>query len=155
METIQLDGRSFLPVNESISAAQDDFIMLQLRRAGVNETLDLLPENATFEQRSKAGAEMYNRILESGRKYKLLGGLLTEEGKPWTEEEALRNAAIFSGLHTIDERVLMHRVVIRQVSGFLRFGEASSPTSPNSSNQNGEGHATENAEAAISAISAE
>jgi len=135
METIKIDGREFHGITESMSARQDDFILTQLRQSGAMEVLAALPKNASTAERDAASDAMFNKILESGRKYRLLAGLLTEQGKKWSHAQAEANAEHFAELSGTEDKLTMNRELMRLVVLFFRFGAESSTTSPNSSSQ--------------------
>jgi hypothetical protein len=149
METIKLDGRNFHGITEALAAIQDDFILTQLRRSGALEMLGEL-ETLSDEQKLERRGEVFTRIVESGRKYKLLAGLLTEEGKTWNQGEAETNAKRFAAIIDTEEKLTMNREVVRHVALFFLFVGESSKTSPKSSNQNTEDLVTASAEAATS-----
>jgi hypothetical protein len=153
--TITIGGRQFHGIIEAMTGRQDDFILTQLRRSGAMDVLAALPKDATDEQRNAASDEMFNRIVESGRKYKLLAGLLTEEGKKWTQASAEANAEQFAELTGTEDKVTMSGAVMRHVVLFFQFGAASSTTSPNSSSQNVAAPLTESAAVETSATSAQ
>jgi hypothetical protein len=153
METIKLDGREFRGITQSLSARQDDFILVELRQSGAMEILAALPKDATPAQRDAASDAMFNKILDSGRKYRLLAGLLTEEGKTWTHGAADRNAERFGDITDTDEKVTMSRELMRLVVLFFRFGAESSTTSPNSSSQSDAAPSTGSAAVETSATS--
>ena len=155
METIKIDGREFHGITEAMTASQDDFILAQLRRSGAMDVLAGLPKDATADQRNAASDEMFNRIVESGRKYKLLAGLLTEEGKKWTQASAEANAEQFAELTGTEDKVTMSGAVMRHVVLFFQFGAASSTTSATSSSQSDAAPPSENVAAETSAISAQ
>jgi hypothetical protein len=151
METIKLDGREFRGITQSLSARQDDFILVELRQSGAMEILAAMPKDATPERRDAASDAMFNKILDSGRKYRLLAGLLTEESKTWTHGEADRNAERFGDITDTDEKVTMSRELMRLVVLFFRFGAESSTTSPNSSSPSAAAPNTGSAEVETSA----
>jgi hypothetical protein len=155
MELITIDGRQFRGIGEAMSARQDDFILSQLRRSGAMDVLAALPKEATAEEKDKASDEMFNRIVESGRKFKLLAGLLTEDGKTWTQESAEANAARFAEITATADKVTMSKEVMRLVVHFFRFGAGSSTTSPNSFSQSDAAPDTKNAAVETSAISSQ
>jgi len=97
-----LDGRKFHGVTDAMASVQDDYIMTQLRRSGATDVLMGI-EASTDEERAARSREMFDRIVESGRKYRLLAGLLIEEGKTWNQEEAEKNAARFAAITDTEE----------------------------------------------------
>jgi hypothetical protein len=130
-ESFTLDGREFRAVEQSLTAAQDDYILGQLRLSGALEVLS----GADGKERTKEAQaqELLTRVLVSGRAQHILAGCLTEEGKRWTRAEADRNASIFAEITDPDEKKAMRDAIVRLVIGFFSFGSRSSETSPSSS----------------------
>ena len=113
-----LDGRKFHGVTEAMTSVQDDYIMTQLRRSGATDVL-LGMDGLQEEERRARSREMFDRIVESGRKYKLLAGLLIEEGKTWNQAEAEKNAERFAGITAMEEKLTMNREIMRHVQFFF------------------------------------
>jgi hypothetical protein len=152
-ETITLDGRTFQGITQALTAAQDDYVLVILRRSGALDLISKVPKNATDQERAKHADELVTAVLESGRNHHLLAGLLTEPGKKWTREDAERNAARFADITDATEKIAMHKYLVHFIVGFFPSGEPSSMTSPNSSNLSATAPATTSAEAATSAVS--
>jgi hypothetical protein len=152
-ETITLDGRRFQGITQALTAAQDDWILVILRRSGTLDLLSKVPKNATDQERGERADELVTTVLESGRNHHLLAGLLTEPGKKWTREEAERNAARFADITDAAEKLAMHKFLVQFIVGFFQSGEPSSMTSPNSSNPSATAPDTTSVEAATSAVS--
>jgi hypothetical protein len=152
-ETIKLDGREFRPIDQALAAAQDDYILVILRRSGALELLTKIPKDASLADRALRAGELVTIVLESGLNHRLLAGMLTEVGKKWTREEAERNAARFAEITDGEEKLTMHRRLVGFIVSFFPSGEPSSMTSPNSSSQSETAPATTSAEAATSAAS--
>ena len=152
METIELAGRQFLPTTHALSAAQSDFIHAHLVNSGALEILT----DADGKKRDdlKRGALMLNAIKETGRKQLILAGCLTEVGKKWNREQALRNAEIFDEITDETEQARMNVLIIRLVIAFFGLGKTSRANSPRSSHPSEKVLPTENAEPSISANSA-
>lgn len=147
MGDLKLDGRTFEGITEGMTARQDDYILTQLRRSGAMDVLAALPKDATDEQRKDGSREMFARIVETGRKFKLLAGLLTETGKTWTEAEAERNAARFGDITDTADKMTMNGEIMTLTMNFFLFGAGFSRTSPNYSTAENAAPATESEEA--------
>jgi hypothetical protein len=152
-ETIILDGRTFQGITQALTAAQDDYVLVILRRSGALSLLSKVPNNATDQDRAERADELVTAVLESGRNHHLLAGLLTEPGKKWTRDEAERNAARFADITDAAEKIAMHKYLVQFIVGFFPSGEPSSMTSPNSSHPSETAPVTTSAEAATSAAS--
>lgn len=130
MDTITIDGRQFHGVTQELSAAQDHYLVGQLRLAGALEAL------TQKEKPEEATEMMLTQILVSGRAPFVLAGCLTEEGKPWTFAEAGANAAAFASVTNAAEKKAMMDSLVSFVLGFFQFAIASVATSRKSSSPN-------------------
>lgn len=146
---IRIDGRSFRLISDSMTAAQDDYLMGQLRLAGAIDVVALMGSQPS----EKKAEELLTRILLSGRAPAILAGCLTEVGRKWTRKEADRNAEIFAEIIDPAEKHRMRTSIVGFVLGFFESGEGSSTTSPKSSSPNVEELDTESAAPEISGTS--
>jgi hypothetical protein len=128
---ITLDGRSFQGIGQDLTAIQDDYITAQLRLADAFPII--LRLNNKKEDPEACSQELLTNILERGLKYRILAGVLTEAGKPWTQEAAERNAESFSRIVSAAEKELMNAEVVALVLNFFLFATQSLRTSQNSS----------------------
>ncbi|MGA3295280.1 MAG: hypothetical protein ABSE45_15030 [Candidatus Acidiferrales bacterium] len=136
-----LDGREFRGISESLTAAQDDYLLAHLRRSGAIEVL------AAAEGPDETRAErLLTEIMLSGETFHILAGCLTETGKKWSRAEAERNAAAFAAITAADEKLRMRAAIVRFVIGFFASGAGSSETSPKSSSPNEGDRPTESAD---------
>jgi len=145
---IRLGGRQFAGISQDISAAQDEYLMGHMRRAGCVEALmdPALPEE-------KRAEEVLTRILLSGETFHILAGYLTEPSKKWTRAEAERNATAFAALTDRESKMAMNGIVVGFVLGFFGSGAKSQPTSQKSSGPTSAESPIESAERATSEIS--
>jgi hypothetical protein len=163
-EVIQLDGRDFLSVDQGLTMAQSDFVLVLLDEIGVEHpgadgkietAADLIAKRARGDKSTDLAQRLLHKILKSGRTSELLAGLLTEQGKKWTRREAIRNGEIFAEITDKNAQVTMRSVIVSFVIGFFQSGEALSTTSPKSSGPKEKDPVTTSAEAATSANSPE
>lgn len=126
---ITIGGRQFHGVTQELSAAQDDYIVGQLRRAGALELL-LAAEHDPKETTAEA---LLTQIIVSGSAPQILAGCLTEADKQWTFEEATRNAGIFAATSNADDKKAMRAAIVGFVVGFFRFATAFAAISRKSS----------------------
>jgi len=155
-ESLQLDGREFQGTSQSLTAAQDDYILAHLRLAGVLEVFaDVDGPNGKTKGRSdeKRAEDLLTRILLSGRAPFILAGCLTESGRKWSRAEADSNAARFAEITDGDEKTAMRASIVKFIIGFFGFGEKSPATSRKSSSRKETDRPGESAEAATSAAS--
>lgn len=132
-ESLKLDGRDFAVTSQSLTAAQDDYILGHLRLAGVLEVFaEADGVNRSAEERAR---DLLTRILLSGRAPFILSGCLTETGKKWSHTEADANAARFADITDDDEKTLMRASIVKYIIGFFGFGEKSPATSRKSSSR--------------------
>lgn len=132
LKPIKIDGREFLPLNQSVSMAQDEYITVSLRDGGIHSYMMAMSAKAIVIDEVIAEDILY-RILRSGYSHYILAATLTEVGKEWTREEADRNALIFARLTDKEDKITMRGVIVSLVVAFFRSGGASSTTSPKSS----------------------
>jgi hypothetical protein len=123
-DVITIDGRQFHGVTQELSAAQDDFLIGQLRRAGALE-LVLNADPAKAEQTAEA---LLTQIMISGKSPDVLAGVLTEVGTKWTFEEAQKNARAFAEVTDIDSKREMRTATVSFVVGFFQFATAYAKT---------------------------
>jgi hypothetical protein len=128
-QLIRIGGREFHGVTQELSAAQDDYLVGQLRKAGALElVLSADPKNADHTAEA-----LLTQIMISGRGPQVLAGVLTEVGKKWTFEDAARNAELFSQITDIDSKREMRTAIVGFVVGFFQFATAYAKTFQKSS----------------------
>ena len=155
-EVIRLDGRDFVSVDQGLTMAQNDFVLVLLEEIGSESpesketAADIVAKIARKDKSPDLGQRLLRTILKSGRASEVLAGLLTEKGKRWTRREALRNAEIFAEIRDNVAQVAMRGALVAFVIGFFQSGPASSTTSPKSSSPNEKVPGTTNGEVAIS-----
>jgi hypothetical protein len=151
LEEVTLDGRKFHAISQSLAANQDDYILAHLRLAGAIEVLNGIDGvKRTEEERAE---DLLTQILVSGKTHKLLAGMLTEDGKVWSREEADRNAARFAAIRDVDEKIVMRNSIVEFVIGFFRYGAPSSESSRKSSSRSAKVPRTKNAAPSTSGTS--
>jgi hypothetical protein len=116
---ITIAGRKFHGVTQELSAAQDDYIIGQLRLAGALEIVLSAKKNP--ESTTEA---LLTQIMVSGRAPYVLAGCLTETGKQWTYDEATRNAGIFAAITNHDDKQQMRTAIVGFVVGFFQYATA-------------------------------
>jgi hypothetical protein len=150
-DTLNLDGRKFHSISQSLTANQDDYILGHLRLAGAIEVLeDLDGTKRSDEQRAQ---DLLTKILLSGRTHNILAGCLTEEGKTWSRKDADANAEKFGAITDEDEKVEMRRAIVGVVLGFFSSGGPSLEISPRSSSRSEKVPHTKSAAASTSETS--
>lgn len=158
-KTIHLDDREFIGLTQQMSAAQEDYVAIILSDAGAMPTIAEIsrakPDVADDAKRTKLADDLRLKIVRKGMTFKLLAGLLTEQGKKWRQEDAVRNAERFGDITNPEEKALMRDQLITLVFAFFPSGEASSTTSPKSSNPSETAPGISSEEVAISASSAQ
>jgi hypothetical protein len=123
-QLITIAGRQFHGVSQELSAAQDDYLIGQLRKAGALElVLSADPQKA--EQTAEA---LLTQIMISGKSPEVLAGVLTEVGKKWTFEDAQKNAQVFAEVTDIDSKREMRTATVGFVVGFFQFATAYATT---------------------------
>jgi hypothetical protein len=128
-DTIVIAGLTFHGVTQGLPAAQDHYLIGQLRLAGC---LDFLV-NAKGLSPEDAAEGLLTRLLVSGRASQVLAGCLTEEGKKWSVASAESNAAMFDEVKDAGSKSAMRDALLGFVLGFFRYATASVATSRKSS----------------------
>lgn len=129
-KVVTIGGRKFHGVTQELSAGQDDYLFGHLREAGA---LELLDAGRAGNQPELTTEDLLTRIMISGRSPHVLAGCLTEIGKPWTFEDAARNAAIFAAITNPADKAIMRAEIVGFVIGFFQFATAYAETSRKSS----------------------
>ena len=148
--TLRICGIEFEPsAGQSITARQDNYLMGQLRLAGVLDVVQSM-KDADVDEKS---SELLTRILVSGRAPEVLAGLLVERGKTWNIRRAEKLAELFGDATNPEDKEIMRKSIVSFVIGFFRFGDRSSTSSPKSSVPNDAELPIEREEASISETS--
>jgi hypothetical protein len=145
---LEIGGRKFRAVTQNLTANQDDFIYVQLRRSGAMDLLRRLGKYSTVGldwTEDQRGEEMLSLILESQLKPLVLAGCLTEEGTLWRRESALKNAEFFGAVTDPDDKQILTKCIVSVVVGFFLSGALSSGTSRKSSSPNARARHTKSA----------
>jgi hypothetical protein len=124
-QLITINGRKFHGVTQELSAAQDDYLIGQLRLAGAIEILLAAEKDAA----QTTAESLLTQIMVSGRSPYVLAGCLTEAGKPWTFEDAARNAEIFAAVTNPEDKRAMSAAIVGFVVGFFQYATAFAATS--------------------------
>jgi len=101
IHTVTIDRRLFSGVVQELSAAQEDYLIANLRLAGV------LPAAPGDPPQNLDAEAVLTQLLISGRAAQVLAGCLTEVGKTWSIEEAERNARLFAGTKSAADKAAM------------------------------------------------
>ena len=132
-EILRLDGREFRGPSDSLTAAQDDYLLAHLRRSGAIETLT--DADGIERPQAKRAELLLTQIMLSGETFHVLAGALTEVGKKWSREEAERNAARFAEITDSEEKLRIRAGIVNFVIGFFAPGAKSSTISQKSSSR--------------------
>lgn len=127
-KVITIGGRHFHGVSQELSAAQDDYLLGQLRLAGALELVLAATKNP-----AQTAEALLTQIMVSGRGPQVLAGVLTEVGKKWTFEDASRNAEAFAAITNAEDKAAMRSATVGFVVGFFQFATASARTFQKSS----------------------
>jgi hypothetical protein len=130
----KLDGREFEEPSQAITAAQNDYVVGNLRLAGAIDTLYEVKPKSSEVELAELRETMLTKIMVSGLKAKIVAGNLTEVGKKWSRAEADRNAERFDAIADVDEQTVMTAALVRLVIRFFQSAGILSRSSPRSSN---------------------
>ena len=129
---IIIAGRTFHGITQELSAAQDHYLIGQLRVAGC---LEFIAQSKGTPEENAEG--LLTQILISGRASWVLAGCLTEEGKGrWNVQAAEANAHVFDSITDTESKRGMRDALVGFVLGFFQYAIASVATSQKSSSQN-------------------
>jgi hypothetical protein len=130
-DTIVIAGLTFHGVSQELPAAQDHYLVGQLRLAGC---LDFLINVKGTPEEAAEG--LLTQLLVSGRASQVLSGCLTEQGKKWSVSSAEANADMFDQVKDAESKRAMRDALLGFVLGFFRYATASVATSRKSSLRN-------------------
>jgi hypothetical protein len=128
------DGRKF-KITEATSSRQDMWVMTRLDQAG----LEVIA--ATYNTPDKLDVlaqKCVEAAYENGTLYEILAGILVEDGKKWTRENALANAEYFGELTNKNDKAALHGPLASILVLYFASGLASTLTSLNFSEQGSE-----------------
>jgi hypothetical protein len=114
-----LGGRPYRSAAQQTTIAQSGYLMAVLYKHGLNPVID-------------RGGDLFGAILDAGCAAELVAALVTEDGKPWSRDDAIRNAALFNALPN-DENSEFWTALSQLLTDFFPLGGSSSPASPTSS----------------------
>lgn len=105
------------------SFRQDARVAAEAANCGLAELASIARD---ADDLTRAGGSMLGRVYGSGRIPQLLGALLVEEGKTWSEDGARLIADRIAGISEPAEKDLVFAVVNQVILHFFREGAASS-----------------------------
>lgn len=126
MEKIEIGGRTYVPVKNS-TIEHDFWLMGQIRATGLDE-VHVRPE----EKPEDFALRLLRDVINSGRVFLLLGGLLIPEGvafEDWTPELAEKTAETLKKLTAPDDKEKVREQVLSLLIGFFETGLACLTTS--------------------------
>lgn len=120
-----VEGRRF--VQEPTSMDQDNYIMKQSMQAGLDEAqLALAASGDDLERGVKL---LLVKAYESGALFRLLAGILIEEGEEWTPQSADANADFFRKSRDPEAKRNLYPAMVGAIIGFFENGDGLSRTS--------------------------
>lgn len=127
MKSITLGGRKFRPIRNS-TVEHDFWLLDHVTEAG----LDTLTMKGA-ETADQFAARLLREIIQSGKAFLLMGGLLIPDGikaEDWTPEIALETAAFIEKLTDPADKALIQQSVVTMLIGFFTTGLALLRISP-------------------------
>lgn len=122
-----LEGRKFIPV-EDTTFEQDLWIMAHVRNAHL---IDIRLTEVTAM--TDLAEDVLMRAYTSGKLFLILAGILTEEDKVWSPDEAVKNATFFSQLKDQESKTNLQAAVVGVLARFFLSAAASLGISTSSS----------------------
>ena len=130
MEKIRIGGRTFVPVKNS-TIEHDFYLMSHIRGAGLDRIA--IGEG---EAPDDFAVRLLGEVIDSGRIFKVLGGLFLPEGVSsldWTPQLAEETASFLKKISDPQDKLEIQRQVISLLIDFFQSGLASLTISRNSS----------------------
>jgi len=130
LSVVVLAGHAFAPL--LVSTIEHDFWLMARIRAA---RLDALTK-AEDESAEEFVSRILHEVIDSGRAFELLGGMLIPENVPaeqWTPELAAETAAFIRTLTDPADKARLQSQLISLLIGFFENGLTSLTTSPKSS----------------------
>lgn len=137
------DGRVFR-ISEGTTSRQDMWVMSRLDKAGLEK---IAATYNTPEHLDEMAQKLVFAAYENGTLYEILAGLLVEDGKKWTIENAKANAEYFANLtNSADKQALQGPIVsilmlyfasglVSNMTSLKSMETEESPTSPVASSE--------------------
>jgi hypothetical protein len=129
---LHVGGRVFVPVGRRTNFGQQMWMAPRLASSGI---YDLLVGRVEFTE--DWAERVLWRAADSGEVMNLLAGSLVEDGKVWTEADAIANAAFFYALEDEADCAALRAALVGLLFDFLRSGSGSLPISLSSSSPQG------------------
>lgn len=120
-------GRTFRACTTT-SFRQDLYVMKLVTEAGLKEIAAKV-DLTNSEALSDSAQEIIIGAYASGKLFELLGAVMMEEGKAWSEESAKTNAEFFANLTSGDDKNALKGSIVAVILGFFVSGLLASKTS--------------------------
>lgn len=126
---LNVAGRKFRPMPKT-TFRQDMYIGSLLRHAGLLKVAAGF--NPESDDLSDVAMDVIATAFEHGKLFDILGGIMEEEGVPWSIATAKANATFFSDLTEDEDKRQLHGAIVGAIMGFFVSGALSMKSSPNS-----------------------
>lgn len=127
VEPIVVAGRVFRPTMKT-TFEQDFFVIDLMSNTSVNKL-----SAAKGDDLDKVAEEIILNAYRSGNLFRLLAGLVVEEGKKWSVKTAEQNAIFFAELNESEDKEAIREALLGVLLSFFVNAEAFSKTSAKSS----------------------
>lgn len=121
---ITLDGRKFIGPPEDIPADQEGYVLGHLRHINAMEIVH--GPDAVKHTKEKNAEDLLDLLLISGGTFRILAGLLTEDGRVWNPKDADVNAVRFAAITDVEEKSVMRSYITEFVIDLCFPGARSS-----------------------------
>lgn len=126
---LNVAGRKFKPMPKT-TFRQDMYIGSLLRHAGLLKVASGF--NAAADDLSEFAMDVIATAFEHGKLFDILGGIMQEDGVPWSIESAKANALFFSELTEDEDKRQLHGAIVGAIMGFFVSGALSMTNSQSS-----------------------
>lgn len=134
---IVVAGRKFRPPTRT-SLRQDMYMSERLEAADLDDLMDRFDPKAG--KLDKAGESAVLQAYRNGVLFDVLAGVLVEDGKKWSPEEAKRNAEFFANLEEEEDKAAVRGPMVATILFFFIGGIRSPEILVTSSRESGESH---------------
>jgi len=101
----RLKGAPYRLAGEAMTMAQQVFVGVRLRKAGIAGRVPIDPTDTAAQfSLARDFEEATLAAFDSGAMYEILGGILVADGTRWDKQQALATAKIIEGLTDFDEQ---------------------------------------------------
>lgn len=131
---IVLEGRTFR-LRDDLTAEQEFYMLDVTDTMGLDDLDPTVFLEGAPEEQLRAGKQLVVKAYRSGSLFKMMSGMLIEEGVEWDPEVAAENANFFRNLKDAESKRVFERTIVFALFTFFASGLLSTKTFLSSSSQ--------------------